>query len=105
MGCVGSRARDDDGGGTHAYDFQWDGRVRDVGDWKLELALTPEHLQRLRAEFWETRVEGKPEMWQALRAAAEALDVRRSILLTPASTFSHTLSVRPVVGNSSTHGS
>lgn len=65
MGCFASRAA---GGGAD----DWDGAVRDAEAWSVEPALTAEQLARLRAEFWETRVEGRTEMWQALRFAAEA---------------------------------
>ncbi|PXF40946.1 Ubiquitin domain-containing protein 1 [Gracilariopsis chorda] len=51
---------------------QWDGHIRPVRAWKLERPISTEHLARLRNEFWETRVEGRPEMWQALRFAAES---------------------------------
>ncbi|KAA8498121.1 Ubiquitin domain-containing protein 2 [Porphyridium purpureum] len=50
----------------------WDGHVRSVAPWRVEPAVTRAQLERLRNEFWETRVEGREEMWQALRAAAEA---------------------------------
>lgn len=69
MGCFGSKdvERDEQPEAT-----QWDGHVRPIRPWKIEPALTSAHLERLRAEFWETRVEGRAEMWQALRFAAEA---------------------------------
>lgn len=54
---------------------QWDGHIRPVRAWKLERPISTEHLARLRNEFWETRVEGRPEMWQALRFAAESQSV------------------------------
>lgn len=73
MGCFGSKdvERDEQPEAT-----QWDGHVRPIRPWKIEPALTSAHLERLRAEFWETRVEGRAEMWQALRFAAEADSVR-----------------------------
>lgn len=52
--------------------FQWDGHILAIRPWKLEPSLSSEHLRRMRDEFWETRVEGRAEMWQALRFAAEA---------------------------------
>lgn len=54
----------------------WDGHIRPVKPWKVEPSLTTEQLTRLRNEFWETRVEGRKEMWEALRFAAEASTVR-----------------------------
>jgi len=32
-----------------------------------------DELMKMREEFWHTRVDGNPEMWQSLRGAAEAL--------------------------------
>lgn len=46
--------------------------MRPIRPWKVEPALTSQQLERLRNEFWETRVEGRKEMWEALRFAAEA---------------------------------
>lgn len=54
----------------------WDGHIRPIKPWKVDPAITTEQLTRLRNEFWETRVEGQQEMWQALRFAAEAETVR-----------------------------
>lgn len=54
----------------------WDGHIRPVRPWKVDPALTTQQLTRLRNEFWETRVEGRKEMWEALRFAAEASTVR-----------------------------
>jgi len=54
-------------------------------------------LGRLREEFWETRTEGQPEMWLALRAAVEAEDdglrveILRAAGLRPASLRLRTL--------------
>lgn len=76
MGCGPSR---EDGGGAPPRDSPaWDGHINPVRAWKVEPALTSAQLARLRSEFWETRVEGRPEMWQALRFAAEAESVSNS---------------------------
>jgi len=37
--------------------------------------MTLAQLNAKREEFWDTRVQGRPEMWAALRVAAEAGDV------------------------------
>lgn len=71
MGCFNSKlstASDLDDNDN----FQWDGHINIIRPWKVDPALSTAHLTRLRKEFWETRVEGQPEMWQALRFAAEA---------------------------------
>lgn len=69
MGCFNSRESSLD---VEPEQPSWDGHVRPVRSWKIEPALTSAQLTRLRNEFWETRVEGRQEMWQALRFAAEA---------------------------------
>lgn len=71
MGCVSSK------GSLHTRtsggdETGWDGQIRPIDPWEVSPAITTEQLNRLRKEFWETRVEGRPEMWQALRFAAEA---------------------------------
>mmetsp|Transcript_21540 Transcript_21540/g.31294 ORF Transcript_21540/g.31294 Transcript_21540/m.31294 type:complete len:149 (-) Transcript_21540:56-502(-) len=68
MGCGSSKEE----GGRTAEALSWDGMVKNPKTWELERAVQTEHLQRMRAEFWETRVEGREEMWVALMAAAEA---------------------------------
>lgn len=77
MGCISSKhgqslssGFEDEDGVSHRT--EWDGHIRSIRSWKVEPALTSDQLQRLRNEFWETRVEGREEMWQALRFAAEA---------------------------------
>jgi len=40
--------------------------------------ITMAQLQKRRDEFWDTRVEGRPEMWQAIRVSSEAEDVMTS---------------------------
>lgn len=75
MGCAASKSTSSP---TESRAFEWDGHIRLVRAWKVEPAITTAHLTRLRNEFWETRVEGRPEMWQALRFAAEAESVCNS---------------------------
>lgn len=56
----------------------WDGVVQLPKPWKAEPPfgpLTETELKRMREEFWDTRTEGRQEMWQALKAAAETNDV------------------------------
>jgi len=36
--------------------------------------MTREELMQKRQEFWETRIDGRSEMWQAIRLAAESDD-------------------------------
>ena len=36
--------------------------------------MTRAALNKKREEFWETRLEGRPEMWQAIRLAVQAED-------------------------------
>lgn len=74
MGCFSSK--DLSTGGGNDNQPSWDGHIRATRQWKLELSLSTEHLKRLRTEFWETRVEGRPEMWQALQFVVEAETVR-----------------------------
>ncbi|CAN8073677.1 unnamed protein product [Agarophyton chilense] len=69
MGCASSK---DEQRTTVAELPQWHGHIRSPRPWRLEPAISSEHLVRLRKEFWETRVEGRSEMWQALRFAAES---------------------------------
>lgn len=46
-----------------------------VVGWDKEFpSLTPAQLQSKRAEFWDTRVQGRAECWQTLRVAVDALD-------------------------------
>ena len=68
-------------GGRHR---NTDGSGRDGGgvssapvndEWETKLGpLTMTELMQKRAEFWETRVSGRREVWQTLRMAAEAED-------------------------------
>ncbi|KAI5855668.1 putative ubiquitin domain protein [Tricharina praecox] len=43
--------------------------------WSSKRAVTSAALQRARNEFWDTRVTGRPEIWGALRAATEMLQM------------------------------
>eukprot|EP00177_Eucheuma_denticulatum_P005647 GFKZ01010282.1.p2 GENE.GFKZ01010282.1~~GFKZ01010282.1.p2 ORF type:complete len:153 (-),score=22.08 GFKZ01010282.1:377-835(-) len=70
MGCFSSKPHERPEAPTD--DSNWDGAIRSIRPWKVEPAITSQQLERLRNEFWETRVEGRKEMWQALRFAAEA---------------------------------
>src|SRR5262245_14462449 len=46
-----------------------------VAGWDKEFpALTMAELQTKRAEFWDTRIGGRAECWQALRTAIESGD-------------------------------
>eukprot|EP00184_Porphyridium_aerugineum_P007993 CAMPEP_0184692952 /NCGR_PEP_ID=MMETSP0313-20130426/1276_1 /TAXON_ID=2792 /ORGANISM="Porphyridium aerugineum, Strain SAG 1380-2" /LENGTH=149 /DNA_ID=CAMNT_0027150881 /DNA_START=50 /DNA_END=499 /DNA_ORIENTATION=+ len=65
-GCFSATAQ------TRPDEVPFDGHIKPVEAWKVEPAITTEQLTRLRNEFWETRVEGKQEIWLAIRAAAEA---------------------------------
>ncbi|EME25829.1 F6I1.3 protein [Galdieria sulphuraria] len=71
----------------------WNGIVQLPKPWKAEPPfgpLTETELKRMREEFWDTRTEGRQEMWQALKAAAETTEdtLRNEIVkaagLTPA---------------------
>ncbi|GJQ09105.1 hypothetical protein GpartN1_g896.t1 [Galdieria partita] len=71
----------------------WNGIVQQPKPWKAEPPfgpLTETELKRMREEFWDTRTEGRQEMWQALKAAAETTEdtLRNEIVkaagLTPA---------------------
>lgn len=43
--------------------------------------MTRSHLLKMREDFWSTRVEGRPEMWQALKLAVEAEDSGTRLLV------------------------
>lgn len=51
--------------------------------WATE--ATREEVQRKRQEFWDTRVQGSAEHWQALKAACEAADSRTAEAIVKAS--------------------
>lgn len=78
MGCFGSK---DTLPEPEREEVSWDGTIRPIRPWKVEPAVTSAQLERLRNEFWETRVEGRQEMWQALRFAAEADSVRSMLAM------------------------
>jgi len=44
-------------------------------------AITSVELKRRREEFWDTRVEGRKEIWQAIRLACEAGDEGTSLAI------------------------
>ncbi|KAI0563823.1 Ubiquitin domaincontaining protein [Gracilaria domingensis] len=84
MGCASSK----DAQRGRAADLpEWDGHLRAPRAWRVEPAISTQHLTRLRNEFWETRIEGRSEMWQALRFAAEAESVRFAMLSLPTCKF------------------
>jgi len=58
-------------------------RAEFTKDWDKDLPpMTTAELERKREEFWETRIEGRKEMWQAIKMAAETeeADTSRAIL-------------------------
>ena len=48
--------------------------LRLPGSWRSKRPMTRAELDNQREEFWHTRVEGIAQIWDALRACAEALD-------------------------------
>lgn len=57
--------------------------VNDRNGWERDVQpMTRTQLAKEREKFWDTRVEGRPEMWTALRLAIEASDevTRASVL-------------------------
>ncbi|XP_024371839.1 uncharacterized protein [Physcomitrium patens] len=66
MGCVGSKAVK--GSDRHQK------KVKRPKPWKHIEAITRTQLKQMRDEFWDTAPHygGKKEIWDALRAAAEA---------------------------------
>ncbi|GLJ12079.1 hypothetical protein SUGI_0183520 [Cryptomeria japonica] len=74
MGCVGSSERATDG---HSR------KIRKPKPWKHSEPITRAQLKRMRDEFWDTAPHygGQKEIWDALRAAAEAeLGLARAIV-------------------------
>jgi hypothetical protein len=52
------------------------------GNWDIDFpALTLPQLKEKRAQFWETRVEGRSEMWQTIKMAIETDDAATSLVL------------------------
>lgn len=79
MGCLSSKpagstgvslSTEQAGGGG-----EWDGKLHSARAWRTSPSVSSEQLERLRSEFWDSRVEGDSQMWATLRAAA---DVHRS---------------------------
>lgn len=78
MGCLSSKplgstgvasSSEQTGGGG---DDEWDGTLHSARSWKTSPSVSSEQLQRLRSEFWDSRIEGDSQMWATLRAAADA---------------------------------
>ncbi|GMH05525.1 hypothetical protein Nepgr_007365 [Nepenthes gracilis] len=64
MGCTSSRDKGDDNAK----------KIRKPKPWKHSEQVTRAQLKRMREEFWDTAPHygGRKEIWDALRAAAEA---------------------------------
>jgi Ubiquitin-binding domain len=45
-----------------------------ANEWDNPTHWTPQTLGRARDTFWETRVEGRPEVWEALHLASQSVD-------------------------------
>ncbi|KAH7444830.1 hypothetical protein KP509_02G093800 [Ceratopteris richardii] len=74
MGCAGSTDKSDDGAPK---------KLKRPKPWKHSEPLTQTQLKKMREEFWDTAPHygGKEEIWDALRAAAEAqLDLAQAIV-------------------------
>ncbi|KAG9146155.1 hypothetical protein Leryth_015937 [Lithospermum erythrorhizon] len=71
MGCVGSSQSKADGNVK---------KIRKPKPWKHPQPITQSQLLQLRDEFWDTAPHygGRKEIWDALRAAAEADDISLS---------------------------
>eukprot|EP00897_Mesotaenium_endlicherianum_P005058 jgi/Mesen1/4580/ME000232S03842 len=68
MGCVGSSAKGDSG---HQGQRK---KLKKPKPWRHSEPITREQLKNMREEFWDTAPHygGQREIWDALRAAAEA---------------------------------
>ncbi|KAG6382860.1 ubiquitin domain-containing protein 1-like [Salvia hispanica] len=68
MGCAGSREKVVGSGSDTSK------KIRKPKPWKHTEAITREQLTQMREEFWDTAPHygGRREIWDALRAAAEA---------------------------------
>lgn len=77
MGCASSSDQD-------AVDQPAPGPVRHISGrptraitgppaWKANRPISDDELDRMRREFWETRVEGSPQTWAALRVVADTI--------------------------------
>ncbi|XP_047059027.1 ubiquitin domain-containing protein 1-like [Lolium rigidum] len=64
MGCAGSTPTSDDNSK----------KLKKPKPWKHTQAITPAELKQMREEFWDTTPHygGQKEIWDALRAAADA---------------------------------
>ncbi|KAF7023615.1 hypothetical protein CFC21_036096 [Triticum aestivum] len=64
MGCAGSTPKSDDSSK----------KLKKPKPWKHTQSITPAQLKQMREEFWDTTPHygGQKEIWDALRAAAEA---------------------------------
>ncbi|KAK1404898.1 UBD domain-containing protein [Heracleum sosnowskyi] len=74
MGCVVSSRSKGDGSVK---------KIRKPKPWKLPQVITKSQLMQMREEFWDTAPHygGRTEIWEALRAAAEAdLDLAQTIV-------------------------
>lgn len=102
MGCGASNATETNPHRSHGHTNNSSGRVpaltQFVGEnrppskrvttpppYKYGKSLTQHELERVREEFWSTRVEGNNLMWQALQSASDAilskdLDLANAIL-------------------------
>ncbi|XP_038722543.1 ubiquitin domain-containing protein 2-like [Tripterygium wilfordii] len=74
MGCGGSSLADGDGSPK---------KIQKPKPWKHPQPITRTQLMKMRDEFWDTAPHygGRTEIWDALRAAAEAdLDLAQAIV-------------------------
>lgn len=72
MGCLISRLNREARYNIEEQQEQAETReLAEVPIWQTTPSLTTAQLERLRKEFWETRIEGRSEMWQAIKFAAE----------------------------------
>ena len=84
-GCTCSREEDTVGADTRIrhlrienfeydqYDFKFIGEgFKKTRAWETQ--ATKSQIKAKREEFWNTRVEGQPEVWQTLRCAVEEPD-------------------------------
>ncbi|EMS59669.1 hypothetical protein TRIUR3_28938 [Triticum urartu] len=80
MGCAGSTPKSD---GLSFYPVYLDSvnafldsskKLKKPKPWKHTQSITPAQLKQMREEFWDTTPHygGQKEIWDALRAAAEA---------------------------------
>eukprot|EP01006_Ploeotia_vitrea_P060640 TRINITY_DN76267_c0_g1_i1.p1 TRINITY_DN76267_c0_g1~~TRINITY_DN76267_c0_g1_i1.p1 ORF type:complete len:294 (-),score=118.41 TRINITY_DN76267_c0_g1_i1:70-951(-) len=60
------------GGRGRVAEERWDAKFPSV---------TRTQLERMRSEFWETRVSGNQQMWQALKMASEAEDAGTALMI------------------------